>query len=73
MLKGIPDEITHLLEHEGSSFSCIMRISKTVKLGHCKCNKKKREGEKDEKIKSQKKISKFFQKKKEKLYPQVPS
>ncbi|KAI5395885.1 hypothetical protein KIW84_062172 [Lathyrus oleraceus] len=38
MLKGIPNEITRLLEHERSSFSCIMRISKTVKLGHYKCN-----------------------------------
>ena len=81
MLKGIPDEITRLLEHERSSFSCIMRISKTVKLGHHKCNQKKekkksiqkKEGEKDEKIKNQQKKFQDFSKEKRKVYPQVPS
>jgi hypothetical protein len=76
MLKGIPDEITRLLEHERGSFSCITRISKTVKLGHYKCNvrKKREEGEKEEKNqKSGKKFQNIFQKKKEKLYPQIPS
>jgi hypothetical protein len=49
-----------------------MKISKTVKLGHCKCNKKKREGEKDEKIKNQQKIFKISSKEKRKIIPSSP-
>jgi hypothetical protein len=50
-----------------------MRISKTVKLGHCKCNKKKlkkkEEGEKDEKIKKSGKKFQDFSKEKRKIIP----